>query len=219
MAKRQVSKKTVAEEVETENTQGRPTGFVNSAGIWVSCLGVEPRYIKQIRERVRREFESRGELPVKPTYTVEMLGGGTKVIDHDEKSILSASDEEKEAWGIYVKREARLNNEMTERLIKALIIRGIDCQVPTDWIAEQKLLGFVVPDDPLQLKLDYCQSELILKAEDVDQLMTLPLFLSFKGLSNKEFEDLEDQFRRLMESVGDGPGETPIEPEPAEVTE
>jgi hypothetical protein len=206
-------KKQIVEVVEPSSNGHRPDFFVNSRGIKVQCLPVEPQYVDKLRERVQREFRDRGEPVDAPTYEIEVLGGGKKTVPHDEKSV--QTDEEKALWQAHVEVTNRLTNEMTRRVVKALIARGVANEPTPEWITEQELLGFDLPTDPLRLKIDYAESELIVKAPDVQELMIVPLLLSFTGLTDEEFKELEANFRGFMENVGTGSGDSSGGPETA----
>lgn len=169
-----------------------------------------------IRSAVEKEFKEKGELLERPTYEVDILGGGKKTELHDETTV--QTDEEKAALKAFENARAKLETEQNNRVQKAILM-GLDVKLPEDesWITEQRFLGVVVPEDPVERRYHYITTVVAttlddfmeimrehtkalygsaIKNEDVDALIAG--FLS--SIQGKTSAGLEKQARRLGNS-------------------
>lgn len=186
--------------------------FTTSRGVKVNFVG-----ITTLLDKLNAQFH----LPEPPYYEIKTATGAVEKHLHDETTV--QTDEEKQALAGYQSECARLNAEQQARLTRLVLLRGITFEYPQsdDWIKEQTYLGIAVPDDPLERRLHYIETEVIAGVADVEAVMLGVLAAS--GVPEDLLKQVEATFRHsLGQSNGhetggpaagtDGQG---LEPEPA----
>lgn len=165
--------------------------FESSRGAVVSLTAMPPMLMARIEAQVDEEF---GEINP-PTYTVEAIGGEPQVIEHTAKTV--ETPEEKEAWIAYKDRLTERQTEKGNRVMRAL---QVQCMEPVfengdeeAWIKRQEYIGMSVPDDELDRKLFWIESEFIGSTEDMMQALKIPMELA--GVDPEELGAAEKLFR------------------------
>jgi hypothetical protein len=146
---------------------------------------------------VEEEYRGRGEPLDAPTYTVTAVDGHTETHTHDATT--ATTDEDKAAWTLHMNAKQRLEAEKRQAQAKFMMLKGIVASDPSPaWIAEQKYFKIKLPDDPVDLKLQYIQSEILRTPEDITCAIMEILVLSSIGVPKKDLEAVKASFRSAM---------------------
>ena len=152
--------------------------FVTSTGKVIHLRPVANRLFTDAQADVEREFVKE-EKPVEPPkYEVPLAGGGTKEWYHDEVSIKTATDEEKEAWRAHQECLEELKTEQNERTIVIAIVEGVLDEPTDEWLARMKYYKVKLPKDPYDLKVRYVTYELLRTPEDMASFSAAIMLLS-----------------------------------------
>jgi len=181
----------------------KQTIVVTSLGRELPLKPVSPYLIEAIESGVQKEWiKEFGALPTVPTYEIE-VDGNTIQMDHDLTTLDDTDDEDEAtanrvAWDKYQSDMNLLRARRTQRITKALILRGCDIQIPEDdaWYQEQKALGADIPEnteaDPQALRFYYIVSEYIGSTKDL--LSLIEIIMSFISVDE---EDVESQMSKF----------------------
>jgi len=180
-----------------------PETFTTSTGVELILKPISPLLAGKVRTSVI--------WPEKPTYQAKTVSGEIEEHPHDETTL--ETDEDKAAWLKYLLATAQAEGELNERISKMLFKRGIDyktLKLPKNesWIAEQEDMGITVPDDPLQRKMHYVETELLASKEEIKSLILRLMAMS--GVDEEVIAAAERSFRGEVE------GEAAGEPEDLE---
>jgi len=129
--------------------------FVTSTGKIIHLQPVAHRLFTDTEAEVEREFVEAKKPVEPPKYEVPLAGGGTKEWYHDEVSIKTATDEEKEAWIAHQKCLEELKAEQNERGTVVAIIEGVLEEPPDEWRARMEYYKVQLPENPFDLKVRY----------------------------------------------------------------
>lgn len=192
------SKSKMSVKREAPNGKVRPPKLhTTSTGIEVKIVGCPPLFLDRVRSSV--------EYPEKPTYEVETATGEIEVLEHDETTL--ETDEERKEWADYLEAYKKAEDEVSERMFKAVVMRGMEVTIPTDgsWEAFQEWLGVKVPDNQFEKKFAYIQSEVIGNDTDIEDIMSL--VMEQTGVPADTIRDVRKSFRDSVEqeeaSAGD----------------
>lgn len=152
--------------------------FVTSTGKVVHLQPVANRLFTDAQADVEREFVEAGKPIEPPKYEVPLAGGGTKEWYHDDDSIKTATDEEKEAWKAHRECLGELQTEQNERTIVIAIVEGVLDEPTDDWLARMEYYGTKLPDNPYDLKVRYVTYELLRTPEDMASFSAAVMLLS-----------------------------------------
>lgn len=178
--------------------------FLTSTGVELPLRRISPLLVEKAR--------ASEAMPERPTYIAETAGGGTEEHPHDDTTL--ETEEDKAAWREYLMETAFAQRRVNNRVVMLLFRRGIDydaLKLPKDdsWIKEQRdIFGIEVPDDPLELKMHWVETEALATPEDI-KLLTIQL-MSMTGAPEEVVAAAERSFRRPVE--GD-PTEQPADSE------
>lgn len=168
-------------------------------GTEVPIRPVSRVYLQQIQLRVKRELEAEGKNLEPPRYKVITAAGTVETFPHDEKSIADAPDDEKQAWVAYKAHIAEAESRYAEQSSKFTLLRGLDIEVPKEWIKEQQAEKFEIPKDPKELAWAYIERELIDTPEDAIRAMIAINALSMKGqITDEMIKAAEATFRSAL---------------------
>lgn len=151
----------------TEKRKEPNREFVTSSGKVIHLRPVAKRSLRDAETDVEREFEAREEPIEPPKYEVPLAGGGTKEWYHDEVSIKTATDEEKEAWAKHQECLARLKLEQSERVLAVGIIEGVEEEPTKEWKHYMAWRKATLPKNPYDLKVRYVTYEFLRTQEDI----------------------------------------------------
>jgi len=141
--------------------------FVTSTGKVIHLQPVAHRLFTDTDAEVEREFIEKGKPVEPPKYEVPLAGGGSKSFYHDEESIKTATDEEKEAWTAHQECLKSLKAEQNERGTIVAIVEGVLDKPTDEWLARMKFYGTKLPDDPYDLKVRYVTYEFLRTPADM----------------------------------------------------
>lgn len=184
--------------------------FTTSRGITVTCLS-----IATLLDKLDSQFTP----PQPPTYEVPTATGAKEIHAHshriekvpeldaegketgkfiEREETTLETDEDRAVWADYLRRR-RDNAAAHQRAISRLILlRGIDFAMPTDdtWVRTQELVGMTVPEDPLERRLHYAETEIVGNAQDMEELVVRTFLQS--GVDEEVVRQMEKSFRRSL---------------------
>lgn len=177
--------------------------FATSTGKAVHLQPVASRLFTDAEATVEREFEDAGEPLEPPKYAIPVAGGGEMYRYHDEESIKTATDEEKEAWAEHLECLKRLETEQNERRTVVAIIEGIVDEPTDEWLARMAFYKVKLPDNPYDLKVRYVTYELLRTPADM-ALFSAAVMLLAAGMEvdqsaiDAALESFRDSIRRRV---------------------
>ena len=142
--------------------------FLDEKGIHTTRKGVAIRlrlFSPVLRDKVRQSVE----FPEPPVYEAKTAGGGTEKHVYTEDMI--ETDVEREMWRQYQGRRLAVDLQLYDRLGKLALIRGTEIDVPDGWEQEQAFFGIEIPEDPLERKLHYLETEAVESNDDLRDLI------------------------------------------------
>lgn len=187
----------------TERKKEPKRDFVTSTGKVIHLQPVASRLFSDAEVTVEREFETAGESVEPPKYAIPVAGGGEMYRYHDEVSIKTATDEEKEAWIKHLDCLKRLETEQNERRTVVAIIEGIVNEPTDEWLARMAYYKVKLPDDPYDLKVRYVTYELLRTPADM-ALFSAAVMLLAAGMEvdqtaiDAALESFRDSIRRRV---------------------
>ena len=152
--------------------------FVTSTGKVIHLQPVANRLFTDTQADVEQEFVKEGKPVEPPKYNVPLAGGGTKEYYHDDVSIKTATDEEKEAWKAHQECLEELKTEQNERTIVVAIVEGVLNEPTDEWLARMEYYKVELPDNPYDLKVRYVTYELLRTPEDMASFSAAVMLLS-----------------------------------------
>lgn len=183
--------------------------FTTSRGITVTCLP-----IGTLLDKVNAQFAL---APLPPTYQVETGGGAVEThahfhrwVEEEEKdedgtrrtvkveqtSLETAED--RLAWAEYLQRLREHTAAHHRAVARLTLLHGIDFEMPADdaWVRKQELIGLHVPEDPLERRLHYAETEIVANTDDMMQIQ-LRVFAQ-SGIDEEVVRQIEATFRRAV---------------------
>ncbi len=163
--------------------------FTTSTGIELRIHGVPQLLLEKVRSSVK--------MPDIPTYVIVTAAGDEEVHPLDETTL--ETDEDKKAWNEYLLEKASQEALLRERMVRVILMRGTEVKLPEDesWKDLQKFIGVDVPEDPLELKYHYIQTEAIGGAQDLALIMEK--VMERTGIPEEALAEAKASFRNLME--------------------
>jgi len=130
-----------------------------------------------------------------PKYTVEIVGGETQEMEHDESTL--NTDEDRAAWAAYI---AELNAAIVkhnEASIKVLVTFGIELNPPDDgWESDFEFCGIPVPEQAAERKVFYCQR--VLLTDPADEQKIVRQIQNISRLSGEALDRADALFRNTV---------------------
>ena len=165
--------------------------------------------LKGLPSMLIEKIQSSVIIPDPPTYTATTVGGDVETHFHNETTLDVEDDAEQtaknhKAWEEYILERNRINAELSERMMKLMLIKGTEVEMPTDdeWIEEQAFVGAdisKIPEDHLGRKYYYIVTEVIGSPDDLNYIMETIMRIS--GVSGEAIASAESSFRRAMEEA------------------
>lgn len=178
--------------------------FTTLAGKTWKVRAVSLTIRQLIEQRVRREFEAKGEPLDPPTYEVKLASGLVQNEPHDETTLETIED--KVLWNIHQKAVLRLRMKQNVEVMKVKFVRGIVYDwPPTDanWEANQKMLGIEIPTNDFDKRYHYLTTEILASPEDELRAMQAIDTLSYAGMYREEdIAAAVDGFRYNLRRAG-----------------
>lgn len=179
------------------------TTFVTSGGVTLTLKAVPPMLVDRVRNSVKP--------PEPPTYEAKTVAGDVEIHVHDETTL--TTDEEKAAWAKYQMDLAAYSSEMSDRMSRVLLHRGIefDYDPEGEWADDQRFLDIEIPDDPRDRRLHYLMTEIFLTTDDLTEVLLQ--ILQMTGITEKVMADVRASFRGDIrrDASGDADRGTPTE--------
>lgn len=118
-----------------------------------------------LRDKVRLSVE----MPEPPVYEARTAGGGIEKHPYTEDMI--ETDEEREMWRQYQSRRLAADLLLYDRLGKLALIRGTEVVIPEGWEKQQAFFGIEAPEDLLERKLHWIETEAVESNDDLRDLI------------------------------------------------
>ncbi len=198
MAKRKVKPVDIEDLAKDKPAPKRRDSFVNSEGIKVQCLPVDPTWLVSVYEDIKQQYRKAGEPIDAPTYVMSGFGGVEDTAEYDKESIKEAPPEDKEKWRLHKEAAGRMVKDQGAAAVKFLIVRGIKNEPPKIWLDERKFFGLST-DKGFKTKYDYAEDKLIKTEKDTVELSVITAMLATKGLTEEEYAQQERNFRGLLD--------------------
>lgn len=191
--------------------------FITSKGVALTLVGVSPLLIAKL--------QSSGELPKVPQRKV-MLDFGFDSDEGDSSNFqledLSEGDlqddEERKQWADYVTERDAVLTKRNDKFLKAIFAKGVivDMSRIEAWKEEMAYFEVEVPEHPIDLKVEYIQTEALSNTQDMVEIIAGVLGES--GIPEEDLVDVRAMFQRAVrrDSVGepvDAEGEVVMEPD------
>lgn len=170
------------------------------SGRSVELRPVSGQMLAEIQVTTRRKAIDRGDKLSPPTYKTKTVAGDEEIFPHDETTL--ETDEDREAWDEYQSALNALEEEIASRSNAYIISEGVVIgDIPQDWFEKREWLGLDVPENRMDQRLLYIETEVLTTAEDIIRAISGIMHLTARG--SKEMEDrlaeLDDLFRRALE--------------------
>lgn len=136
-------------------------------------------------------------MPQAPTYEVKTATGATETHPHNETTL--ETDQDRAAWAEYQRTLKIRGAAFLTAQIRMCLLEGVEvvARPNVDWEKRQRLIGFTVPDDPLEKEMYFLETEITANETDVMQLIAGVARMS--GIDEEAVSDLENSFRGAME--------------------
>ncbi len=160
--------------------------YTTTYGLDVKVEPISVILLQKLQGSLRKQFENDGKSMVPPEYCVELPGSEKQCYLHDEDTIKEddTSDEDKEAWTLYQETLDEYNNELSERILGAIIMDQ-PIEYEEGWEKRLEWVGLEIPEDELDRKVLYTTTRLLRVAEDIQGYMFKVLEIS-AGTANEE---------------------------------
>lgn len=177
--------------------------FVTSKGVALHLVGVSPMLIAKL--------QSSGVLPEIPTRKLFLDFGGDGGEDSSDFQLeeLTAdtleTDEEREQWTEYTAKRNAVLSSRNDKFLKAVFAKGVivDMSRIEEWKADMEYFGVELPAHPLDMKVEYIQTEAISNTQDMIEIITGVLGES--GIPEEDLAEVRGMFQRSVRR--DTPGE------------
>jgi len=141
-----------------------PDLFTTSKGKKVKLIGLNPARLEKL--------QSAGTMPEVPYRLVETDLGEPYKEELTADSLLT--DEERRQWQEYIEKKEAVERRRNENVMKYVFHDGIaiDDEILDEWKQEQEeVWGLEVPNNRIDLKVDYINAEIIGNSEDLAEIM------------------------------------------------
>lgn len=177
--------------------------YRTSTGIGLTLTGVSPMLIAKLQT-----IGMEPEVPTRKMVLDFDTPEGEEPLTQEEP--LTENDlqdnEERKRWAEYIQKKEALTVARNDAFIKAIFAKGVkvDLSRLDAWKEEMEYFGIPIPTHPLDLKVQYIQTEAMGSAQDMVEIITGVL-----GQSGVQEEDLKDVKAMFQNSIRrNTPGET-----------
>jgi len=184
----------------------------NGSGTYTTSRGVKVTFngIATLIDALQSSLNAKKPLP--PTYEVKSLAGNSEIHAHDGTTLETEAD--RAAWSEFQTKLTTWNDESQRSLMRLILLRGISVELPsdTDWEKQQEFAGIAIPQDPMEKRMHYLQTEVLGSVADYQAMVVGVMRVS--GVPEDLLDQVEASFRR---SLGrDGNKETAVAVEQVE---
>lgn len=140
-------------------------------------------------DSLRQSFETINP----PTYTMNVLGKDTEYPMDEE---IARNKGRLDEWKAYQIELSKLNAKNAKALTDLMFYEGVDVEPPdkdSDWQKKSERFGIKVPDDPIDRKLHYIYTELLVGPDDIEALYSQ--IMSISQVSEEVIAKMRDSFR------------------------
>ena len=205
--------------------------LITDSGDSIKILPISMYEMELAEQGTEKAFRDRGEQLDIPTYTVQMVGGGEQLYEHDAESLVVQDDEEKtkenqKIWADYEDANNRLSNELGALREEMIFVDGIDADPDTDemWIATCKRRHIEIPKDPIDKKMLYIRTKVLKTPLDIVNAIQTVMTVSMGSIVPEEvkaavaatfqsaIQDAAEELEQSMDSTeGTGTGAGKLE--------
>jgi len=173
-----------------------PKSFLTSTGITIKVHGIPQMLLDKIQSSVDR--------PEPPKYKI-VTASGEEIWEPHTLDTLE-TDEDKKIYNDYLKQLAAVDAIVNERMFRVIAMKGVEVEMPDDnaWVEMQKFLGVRIPDDPLELKYLYVQTEVIGNTDDIMEITEL--VMQETGVSEEALAEARKSFPGGVQKKPKSPG-------------
>lgn len=174
--------------------------IITVAGRSVELRPVSGKMLTEIQISKRRKLMKEDARLTPPTYTTKNVAGDEETFPHDETTL--ETDEDKAAWEEYQQALNELEIEIASVTNSYVISEGVVIgDIPDEWFEKREWLGLDTPENRLDRRLLYIETEILTTQEDMIHALSAIMHLTASG--SKEMEerlaDLDEIFRRALE--------------------
>lgn len=175
--------------------------FVTSVGREIKLAPVPQMLVEKVRDAALRSVA----VPPAPTYEVQIGDGeATATYFHDASSVQTPA--EIAAWDAYQAALAQQNQAAAVRVMNFYYTRGIAEEMDEGWEAEQRYFGVDIPEDPIERKLHWVQTELLVTPADFQNAIVA--IMEASGVDEEAIRAARSSFRGDIRGEADAPGRT-----------
>lgn len=172
--------------------------FKTSRGVEIEFLPI-PTLLEKLQAQHR--------MPEPPTYEVKAATGAVELYPHDETTLEEKDNPEAtaknlKAWADYQAQLKAATEAFNLALIRLVMLRGIRVEMPepNGWVKEQEYIGITVPDDPLERKIHWLETEAL--ANEADYMAVVSGVMEASGVPEEVVSQAEATFRGKVGSNG-----------------
>jgi hypothetical protein len=168
--------------------------YLTSAGVTIPLRHVSKAWV----ERIYAKYP----MPEVPTYTAELVGGGTQDFEHDETTLESADDFRR--WQQYQDDRTQAISDRLQEVAEFLLYNCIELDPPPleEWSVDFDFWDLDKPDskDKKQYKLDWIELELLADPDDEAAVMA-KLYQMGGVIDSGKVKEFEEFFRLALGRV------------------
>jgi hypothetical protein len=145
-----------------------PRRFTTSGGKEIELTLIPPLQAEMARDAAQKEaIQLYGEA-VRPTYITAM----DETLPHDATTL--ETDEDRVAWAKYEDITAKHAAHVGQATMRFFLFYGVnvDPDADTAWEKRQRAFKIEIPEDEIERKIHYIQTELIYSRDDLEQITT-----------------------------------------------
>ena len=177
--------------------------YQTSTGIGLTLLGVSPMLIAKLHT-----IGADPEIPTrKMVLDFDTPDGEEPAVQEEPLSEDDLQDdEERKRWAEYIKAKNAVDSKRNDAFVKAIFAKGVKVDLTRldQWKEEMEYFGVEIPTHPLDLKVQYIQTEAVGNAQDMVEIITG--VLSQSGVQDEDLKEVKSMFQGAVRRST--PGET-----------
>lgn len=173
--------------------------FVTSGGREIKLAPIPQMLVEKVRDAAMRSVP----VPPAPTYEVK-IGDGDDTVTYAHDATTLTTPEEHAAWDAYQAALARQAQVAATRVMNFYYTRGVAEEMDDAWMAEQRFFGVEIPEEPLERKLHWVQTEILTTPDDFQNCIIAIMEVS--GVDDEAIRAARASFRRDLRPEADTPG-------------
>ncbi len=163
--------------------------FMTSGGKEIELTLVPPLQAQMARDAAEKEAIQLYGKATRPTYRTAM----DEELPHDETTL--ETDEDRAAWKKYLETQGKIDAHVGQASMRFFLFYGVnaDPDADTSWEKRQRAFKIEIPEDDIERKIHYIQTELIFSASDIQEITTRLMTMS--GVRPEAVEAAVSSFR------------------------